>query len=61
RVAGRVGVSEFVCALREGEERSAYRTRSRKSPTQAAPRWSPPLTLPLTHTRAELRWPGVSR
>jgi hypothetical protein len=56
-----VRVSEFVCVLREGEERSAHRTRSRKSRTQAAPRWSLPPTLPLTGTLANLRCPEISR
>ena len=54
------GVSEFVGGTREaegvarGRERSACRSPSREPPTQAAFRW--PLPLPLTPTRADLRW-----
>jgi hypothetical protein len=60
RVAGRVGegVSEFVGVLREDEERVAGRSRSPMPPTQAAIRWSLPLTRPLT--LADLRWTGGS-
>jgi hypothetical protein len=43
-----VGVSEFVGVLREDEERVAGRSRSPQPPTQAAIRWSLPLTRPLT-------------
>jgi hypothetical protein len=50
-----VGVSEFVGVLREDEERVAGRSRSPQPPTQAAIRWSLPLTRPLT--LADLRWP----
>ena len=52
------GVSEFVGVLREDEERVAGRSRSPMPPTQAAIRWSLPLTRPLT--LADLRWPGGS-
>jgi hypothetical protein len=49
-MAGRVGegVSEFVGVLRDDEERVAGRSRSPMPPTQAAIRWSLPLTRPLT-------------
>ena len=61
RRAGRVceSVSEFVGVLREDGRRVACRSRTRKPPTQAAFRWS--LPLPLTLTRADLRWPGITR
>ena len=42
-----MGVSEFVGVLREDEERVAGRSRSPQPPTQAAIRWSLPLTRPL--------------
>jgi 2,3-bisphosphoglycerate-dependent phosphoglycerate mutase len=60
RAAARVGegVSEFVGVLREDEERVAGRSRSPRPPTQAAIRWSLPLTRPLT--LADLRWTGGS-
>jgi pyruvate,water dikinase len=44
-----------------GGKESAGGTRFRKSPTQAATRWSLPPTLPLTLTSAEQRWPGIFR
>ena len=52
------GVSEFVGVLREDEERVAGRSRSPMPPTQAAIRWSLPLTRPLT--LADRRWPERS-
>jgi hypothetical protein len=62
RVAGREseGVSEFVGVLR-AEERLTDRTRSRRSPTQAAIRSSHTLTRPLTRTLADPRGPNRLR
>jgi len=61
RLAGRVGESEsvFVDGERRTDRLPRDAQRSRKSPTQAAPRWS--LSLPLTRTPSAPRWPRRPR